>query len=130
MRECNRCRYVKPYTPEYWVWSKKSNCSNYRHCRKCFNKEAREKACPVKRKKKHLRLKYNISLEEYNKYMSKPCSICGSKSQHLDHDHITGELLEALCSNCNRGIGHLKEDIEILENAIKYIKKHNKKSKR
>jgi hypothetical protein len=55
------------------------------------------------------------------------CAICNvheenvTKSLAIDHDHATGKVRGYLCNNCNRGIGLLKDSVEILSNAIKYL---------
>ena len=51
------------------------------------------------------------------------CEICGMRHERLclDHDHGTHEKRGFLCANCNKGLGMLKEDPEILENAINYL---------
>lgn len=73
---------------------------------------------------------FGITLEEYNELLKKQnnvCAICGSssgeKSFSVDHDHITGKVRGLLCRGCNVGIGNLKDDPELLEKAIIYIKK-------
>lgn len=77
----------------------------------------------------YLRKTWGITLEEYDelvKSQSGLCSICKIKPDilHIDHNHDTGKIRSLLCSNCNRGIGHLKESITILESAIAYIRLH------
>jgi len=52
------------------------------------------------------------------------CAICKgvcTKALAADHCHVTGEFRGLLCNNCNRGIGHLKDNPELLENAIRYL---------
>lgn len=39
----------------------------------------------------------------------------------LDHDHITGKPRAWICDSCNTGLGRFKDDIGIIENAIKYL---------
>jgi len=60
------------------------------------------------------------------------CPICNKKSivgvtANLvrDHDHITGEGREWICDSCNTGLGRFKDDIALLQKAIKYLKKYS-----
>jgi len=41
----------------------------------------------------------------------------------LDHSHKTNEFRAWLCNTCNLGIGKLGDDITIIENALKYLKR-------
>lgn len=56
------------------------------------------------------------------------CAICNIHQSKLkrqlsvDHDHNTGEVRGLLCTACNGGIGKLKDSIQLLESAIKYLK--------
>ena len=42
---------------------------------------------------------------------------------HIDHCHSTGKVRGILCSGCNLGIGHFKDDISKLRAAIAYLDK-------
>lgn len=42
----------------------------------------------------------------------------------LDHCHDTETFRGWLCSNCNTGLGGLKDNINRVTNALKYLKKH------
>jgi hypothetical protein len=59
------------------------------------------------------------------------CAICkspdagGRGAFHADHDHDLMEPRGILCHNCNVGIGNLKDNVEILEAAIEYLRKWN-----
>ena len=55
------------------------------------------------------------------------CDCCGRLEQKLmlDHDHNTKEFRGWLCRSCNTGIGSLGDDIEGLEQAIKYLRRRN-----
>lgn len=85
------------------------------------------------RKDYDLRKAFGITLDEYNnilKIQNDVCAICRlkCKSGHrlaVDHNHTTGKIRGLLCSNCNRGLGYFKENIENLKEGIKYIKKHD-----
>jgi hypothetical protein len=58
------------------------------------------------------------------------CGICtsfepGKKGWHIDHSHQTGLLRQLLCSDCNTGIGKLKDSPETLRRAANYIETWN-----
>lgn len=42
----------------------------------------------------------------------------------VDHDHEISQIRGLLCNDCNRLLGAAKDDIETLEAAIDYLKKH------
>lgn len=75
--------------------------------------------------------KYGISFDDYQKLLEKQngkCAICGSNigdsvgnRLYVDHNHKTGKVRGLLCSNCNFGIGSLKDSVEILKKAIEYL---------
>lgn len=59
------------------------------------------------------------------------CAICGQfdgtgkwKKLVIDHDHNTGKIRGLLCNECNRGIGYLKDSVDILEKSVEYLKQH------
>lgn len=73
---------------------------------------------------------YGITEQEYSKMFldqEGKCGICFSalifrdRATHIDHNHETGIVRGLLCHNCNTAIGLLKEDTEIMKNAIKYM---------
>ena len=54
------------------------------------------------------------------------CPICGEVSQLVrDHNHTTGRRRDNICSYCNLGLGHVKENIGTLNSMIKYLERHN-----
>lgn len=100
-----------------------------------LNKEWYEKN-PRKRKEYFIRFKFNLSLEEYDAILLSQnglCAICretektANRSLAIDHCHKTGTIRGLLCGNCNQGIGKFKDDTSLLENAILYLQKVNKK---
>ena len=42
----------------------------------------------------------------------------------LDHCHETNQFRGWICRNCNTGIGNLGDNVEGLENAIRYLKRN------
>jgi len=82
--------------------------------------------------------RFGISRELYNKMLAEQggvCAICGKKETHtnghgrvkelsVDHNHKTRAVRGLLCVRCNRGIGYLDDDIERLNRAIAYLRRH------
>ena len=101
-----------------------------------LNKKSRE-SLRKKRKKNpdfdrayKLKYTYGITIDEFNKILKKQegkCVICRTDKPNgrgfcVDHDHKTGKVRGILCHSCNTGIGSLKDSVELLEKAIKYLK--------
>lgn len=84
-------------------------------------------------KHKDIRLKsiYGISLKEYkDMYDSQDgkCAICGTHKPSygkgglsVDHCHKTGKVRKLLCTPCNAALGKFKDNVQNLENAVKYL---------
>lgn len=78
------------------------------------------------------RKQYGISLKEYKDLKNKQnnkCAICGDSNPHgrgrwhIDRCHTTGEVRGLLCHNCNTAVGLFKDDTNIINSAINYLKK-------
>ena len=76
---------------------------------------------------------YGITIDIYNTMFNNQngcCAICNkhqSKFKNrlsVDHCHETGIVRDLLCNKCNLALGNFKDDIRLLENAIRYLKKH------
>ena len=78
----------------------------------------------------HLKKTYGLTLvqwEDIFKRQGCKCKICQTGEEpsmgwHTDHDHKTGKVRGILCHSCNTGLGKFKDDTEILEAAISYLK--------
>ena len=90
------------------------------------------------RRRGALSSKYKITEQRYFEILEKQiglCAICksdspgrkGSKNFTVDHDHTTMEVRGLLCHPCNVMLGLAKDNIEVLEMAIKYLKHHKNK---
>lgn len=69
-----------------------------------------------------------FSPEDVEKWLAETthCPICGLEftdtyQQCIDHCHETGAFRGVICRACNSGIGHLKDDPEIVRNALHYL---------
>lgn len=73
---------------------------------------------------------FGINIEQYEEMIvvqQNRCGICGGyqrneKSLAVDHNHTTGKIRGLLCDDCNFGIGFLKDNEQILRNAIDYLR--------
>ncbi len=61
------------------------------------------------------------------------CAICGKPQEkgrtqrlHIDHCHETHDIRGLLCTRCNVGLGCFKDNIELLENAKRYLRMKTK----
>lgn len=99
-------------------------------CKECQYKRDRI----IKLKNKH-KLSF-IQVEELLNKESYSCAICNKElnvkttfenrntSLNVDHCHETGKIRGLLCSNCNRALGLLQDNEEVLLKAYEYLKKH------
>ena len=139
MKVCSHCRQAKPLD-EYYIAKKKLKSGKIKEtpryiCKACDKKakRARDKRTPEQRANKHLLDKYGITLEQKREMIRMQgckCAICPVKlsdevlsKSHVDHCHETGKIRGVLCNNCNRGIGHLMHDSQILLNASRYVER-------
>jgi hypothetical protein len=65
--------------------------------------------------------------EEFNHAFGGVCHICGNKCASgrrlaVDHSHQSGLIRGLLCINCNKGIGNFKDNKDLLQKAIDYLK--------
>lgn len=99
-----------------------------------WNKANPERAANIARKG-HLRRKYNLTVDEFGNLFSEQknkCAICEKhlsliKDTRIDHEHRSGLVRGILCHNCNALLGHARDDVAILNSAIKYLSDFRKK---
>jgi len=77
----------------------------------------------------HLR-RYGLSLAEKSQMASRQngrCAICSNltdlDSLEVDHDHVSGLVRGLLCRECNRGLGHFRDNPDSLDKAAGYIRR-------
>lgn len=87
-----------------------------------------------------LKQNYGMTAEQYEELYKKQsgvCAICGKpetrktrtlgkriKKLAVDHDHGTGKVRELLCHKCNMGLGSFNHDVELMEKAAAYVRRH------
>jgi len=145
---CTQCNKERPLTE----FSKQKNgrfgCSSI--CKECkynktkeYNNQHKEerKLKREQNKDKHrafiFKQNYGITLDNYNEMVEEQngvCAICGQpetafekrfnrvRKLSVDHSHETGKVRGLLCGNCNKALGGFKDNINILQKAIDYLK--------
>jgi NMD protein affecting ribosome stability and mRNA decay len=123
---CSKCREWK--SPSEFNKSKQQTSGLTYACRECMR---------IATRKWNLPAKYNITAERFNKMLEEQdykCACCGIEldstgrqhnKPHVDHNHLTGEVREILCGNCNLAAGKVKDSSEIAAKLTAYLKKWN-----
>ena len=102
-------------------------------CKECHKKHcssAWHSKTPIEKQASRVHSMYGITAQEYIEMHAKQggkCAICKEtpntkRGLHVDHCHKTGKVRGLLCHGCNVAIGSLKESVETLERAIKYLR--------
>jgi len=135
-KECTQCD-----TLSNMFWKDTSKKDGYDTicitCRKDYKQKKYKKDVQngegIKYRKSSIKKKYGVTTGVYKSCMgtSNLCEICGHTTNLCyDHDHITMEFRGVLCDTCNRALGLLKDNTDVLRNAINYLeKKYDTKSR-
>lgn len=75
----------------------------------------------------HIKHAYGITEEEHYALVQRQegrCGICSRIAEVLcvDHCHTTKIIRGLLCHGCNKGLGHFRDDAELLEAAALYLR--------
>lgn len=143
MKRCSTCKQEKQLTEFHN--SAKTKDKKYPRCKPCDNEarklwiERNPERSQRSRRGRWLKFCYGITLEEYEKLLTKQnncCALCETKENTIkeikpsqnkqlcfavDHDHITGRVRGLLCNQCNRALGMFKDDPNLLRSAIQYL---------
>lgn len=126
-RDCSDCgvRFVVTNTVSY--------------CQPCVNRRDRERrqrfwaenpeAAHLRKKDRHLRHQYGITLVDYDAMLAEQgggCAVCGVPSSgdrklSVDHCHTSGRVRGLLCSRCNYALGLLDDRPELMRQAATYL---------
>lgn len=119
-------QYCKPCAVAIVTKSRHKDPTSHRRSSKNWRE-----ANPERHADLNARWRYGIENGTYAKMLEAQggrCAICATtepgsriKRFHVDHCHNSGEVRGLLCENCNRGIGLLKHDVDILAKAQLYL---------
>lgn len=130
-----RCEAKRQYDKEYQRRKRRDDPA-YRERRIAYDAKRRETA-ERRAYERNLKLvnKYGITQDEYDtlaKAQDHLCAICkvqpNDQRFNVDHCHKVGTVRGLLCHHCNLALGHFKDSIESLQNAIEYLQKHTSDS--
>jgi DNA-directed RNA polymerase subunit RPC12/RpoP len=136
MKRCSKCGEVKPL--EDFHVKRIAEDGRQVKCKDCSRVIAKERYATKLRfnttdekRSRHLKTKYRLTLDDYNALLIRQgyvCAICGQddngRELSVDHCHSTNKVRGLLCHNCNVGIGHFKDNQNLLLLAIDYLRKY------
>lgn len=115
-KECTKCKEVKLLTEEFFPLNNKMNSGFDSWCRSCRGRYRSGIRRGIYRNM--------ISDEDLKNLIetTKECIICGSEEDLVvDHCHKKNIIRGMLCNHCNRGLGHFRDDPNLLEFARIYL---------
>jgi hypothetical protein len=113
---CTKCKVDKPLSAEYFPLHNRTKSGFDSWCRSCRSNYRNEIRRGLYRDM--------ISDDDLKDIIDtiKECIICGSQENLVvDHCHKTNIVRGMLCNHCNRGLGHFKDDPQLLEFARIYL---------
>lgn len=141
-KKCTKCGEILGLNSFYK--DKNTKDGLYPYCKACVKvlrsyqtseqKNKWRKENPEKAKESHRKCKFKrqfgITLERYDELFAEQngkCAICGTEQSALknklsvDHSHETNKVRGLLCNRCNFFLGHFRDNIEALKEAVLYL---------
>ncbi len=132
VRTCSFCKEEKPISA---FKIKRKNSIAVTCCKDCSNtiqRQWRSGNVEAKEQARYHRLqrRYDLHKEAFEVLYDSQggkCAICRGEFPSyskacVDHCHHTGKVRGLLCVKCNSGIGQFKDDIELVELAVRYLR--------
>lgn len=131
MRTCKYCGESKPES-KFKITRRGNQTWLGWKCRECLTADALlwNQKNPDKVLASRVKMKYNLTLEEYRTMLASGCEICGElEGLHIDHDHTCcpgqntcGKCVRGvLCNRHNVALGMVNDSTEELEGLIGYL---------
>ena len=133
-KKCSKCGEVKLASSFHKDKCAKSGLCSY--CKPCSRKHALShyRKNPHKHWCYNIKRQYGITAVQYYMMLDSQggrCAVCKGTDEvnsarnyrmPIDHCHETGKVRGILCTNCNRAIGLLGDNVGNLESAIAYLR--------
>lgn len=124
------CSCGKTNPEDFYLYKSKKTC------KKCVNKKrknyAASKPTYEQRKTYELKYTYGITINNFNDMFSDQkgkCAACGDNFldivPHVDHCHKSGKIRGLVCPSCNKAMGLVGDNAEILEKLALYLRSNN-----
>lgn len=127
---CPKCNEIKPL--DEFLKDSYTAFGISIYCKECHRKKGKVRYTLHKSEHQDNRLKkkFGITLQEYTDLFKKQgerCAICKkdnktNKMFPVDHCHKTNEVRGVLCEECNKALGLFYDNLQVLQNAIEYLK--------
>lgn len=130
-RTCSKCNQTKSIDRFLLRESLASGKSSYRtECKDCINEKVRVRKGLEKNNPRPTDINYKCPICEKTEQELKSGNKWADRSIWcLDHDHDTNEFRGWICNNCNVAIGRLKDNLQVIKNAVKYMTEFSKNKK-
>jgi hypothetical protein len=126
----------EPFGPSNFYWKEDMGLSIEEKATNATRQKAWRDRNPAGVKNFDLKKHFGITIQDYEK-MSKAqdnkCGICNREESFgrkgvtyrlaVDHCHKTGKIRGLLCNSCNKAIGSLRDDPEIIRKAADYVER-------
>lgn len=136
MKVCNTCNNLKSLKEFYYH---KCNTDKLtKKCKSCLSQyyKDRNKDPKIKNRKNNYELKkyYNITLDQYREMLINQKNCCKICDRHeslfkyelaVDHCHKTSKIRGLLCQPCNTAIGLFKDNVNIINKAMRYLNENS-----
>lgn len=138
-KSCNKCGEIKSL--DQFPKRKDSADGHHNSCKACENvRKSKYKWTREQWWAWEIKKQFGLTVDAYNSLLEEQnhsCAVCnthlddykgiygkGKKVERfsVDHCHTSGKVRGLLCYNCNLLLGHAKDNVEVLEAAVAYLK--------
>ena len=124
--QCKECIASRPLS-ESGIAKRNAQARQYYR-----NRLSRGPRDPVQTRISKLRLKYGLTLDDYDALLQSQngvCGICGTDQPGgrwnrfaVDHCHETGKVRGLLCDSCNHCLGRFGDNLDGVMRAVRYLR--------